>query len=72
MYVHVAPFSYKSLGRFFIARHLRLPLFDLERVHILHDTRNLQRATFILDKVKEEQYFLNKLPAWEKDGDSCL
>lgn len=50
------------------ARHFRKQIFHLERIHVLYDTRNLQRATFVLRKADEEDYFLSEIPDWETKG----
>jgi hypothetical protein len=69
----VLVFSCKSLGRRFAApHHVLLPIFHLERVHVLYDACDLQHTAFTLRKLDDKQYFLGKVPLRETNGDICL
>lgn len=54
------------------ARQFRLQLFHLERVYVLDNVRDLQRAIFVFRKVEEEQDSLGKWIGWEDKGGICL
>ena len=45
-----------------------LPLFYLERVHVLDDARDDQWTIFVFNKVEEEQDLLVEWTKWEGEG----
>ena len=75
--VQQPPYSYARSAKFAVLRRIwkvagrsqfPLPLFHLERVHVLDNARDHQRTAFVLNKVEEEQDLLVEWTKWEGEG----
>ena len=75
--VQQPPYSYARSAEFAVLRRIwkvagrsqfPLPLFHLERIHVLDDARDHQRTAFVLNKVEEEQDLLVEWTKWEGEG----